>query len=252
MDSDFLSSTMARGSDSLKSELKSVLCDPDVLETLSTAVAAHVSDALREEVSSLRTRLEEQDREITFLHDKVDALEQYDRRNSIRVIGIPEAEGEVTDNIVKKIGEELSVAVTDDMIERSHRVGRKPGVGESSRARAILVQFSSYRYKQRVMANMKKQLFRADASLLFPDVNWPALSSSRSSASGSSSSSSALRVFINDDLTKTRAELATMARDRMRRNLLEDTWTLDGVIFVKRGGSVYRVTTKQELEVIAA
>ena len=34
LDSDFLSSTMARGSDSLRSELKSVLCDPDVLETL--------------------------------------------------------------------------------------------------------------------------------------------------------------------------------------------------------------------------
>ena len=39
-----------------------------------------------------------------------------------------------------------------------------------------------------------------------------------------------------NDETKTRAEMAAMARDRKRRNLVEDTWTQDGVIFVKRGG----------------
>ena len=138
IDSDFLSSTMARGSDSLKSELKSVLCDRDVLETLSKAVAAHVSDALRKEVSSLKTRLEKQDREIMFLNDKVDALQQYDRRNSIRVNGIPEAEGEVTDNIMKKIGEELGVAMTgrnDRPVasgrSQAWRWARAPGRGPS-------------------------------------------------------------------------------------------------------------------------
>ena len=38
----------------------------------------------------------------------------------------------------------------------------------------------------------------------------------------------------------------------VEETVIKDTWTRDGVIFVKRGGSVYRVTTKRELEVIAA
>ena len=41
-------------------------------------------------------------------------------------------------------------------------------------------------------------------------------------------------VFINEDLTKTRATIAWEARTLKRERKISDTWTRDGVIFVKK------------------
>ena len=107
IDPEFLSSTvldnpapeMASGSDigrSIKDDLKEALCDPDVLELISKAVAAQVSSQLRKEVA-------EKDREILFLKDQIDSLEQYRRRNCLRISPVPEISSESTHDIVKTV-----------------------------------------------------------------------------------------------------------------------------------------------------
>ena len=46
-----------------------------------------------------------------------------------------------------------------------------------------------------------------------------------------------------------RAEVAARARQLKRDGKLDDTWTRDGIIFVKKGDSVHRITTVREIHV---
>ena len=79
------------------------------------------------------------------------------------------------------------------------------------------------------------------SSKIFPDSQWPALPA-RSTAR-------VHRLYINEDLTKTRAEVAARARQLKRDGKLDDTWTRDGIIFVKKGDSVHRIATVREIHV---
>ena len=81
----------------------------------------------------------------------------------------------------------------------------------SSPPRSIIVKFASRRTKAQVMRNkknLKDNPFKA--------------------ADGSCHS-----VYIADDLTKRRAQMAYQARQLKRAGLIQDTWTFDSKILVK-------------------
>ena len=213
IDPEFLSSTaldhpapeMASGSDrgrSVKDDLKAALCDPDVLELISKAVAAQVSSQLRKEIAGLRDKVAEKDREILFLKDQIDSLEQYSRRSCLRISPVPEVFSESTDDIVKTVAKTIGVTLPDNAIDRSHRAGKVTADG-LDRDRPILVKFTSYKYKEAMM-KARRGLNKIDATKIFADSQWPALPA-RSTAR-------VHRLYINEDLTKTRAEVAARAR----------------------------------------
>ncbi|KAL8608722.1 hypothetical protein ACOMHN_067674 [Nucella lapillus] len=146
VNTDFLSSTFVAGTPHMGHEfsaprvedLKAALGDPDILELISKAVAAQVVEPLRKEISGLRKTLtelhstiESKEQQIMKLQDRVDELEQYGRRNSVRITSVPEVKGESTDDVVKALCKQIDIEIADDMIDRSHRVGRQPSVGEA-------------------------------------------------------------------------------------------------------------------------
>ena len=133
----------------------------------------------------------------------------------------------------------IGVTLPDNAIDRSHRVG-KVTAGGVNRDRPILVKFTSYKYKEAMM-KARRGLNKIDATKIFPDSQWPALPA-RSTAR-------VHRLYINEDLTRTRAEVAARARQLKRDGKLDDTWTRDGIIFVKKGDSVHRITTVREIHV---
>ena len=207
VDPELLSSTvldnpaleMASGSDRcrfVKDDLKAALCDPDVLELISKAVAAQVSSQLRKEIAGLRDKVAEKDREILFLKDQIDSLEQYSRRNCLRISPVPEVSSESTDDIVKTVAKTVGVTLPDSAIDRSHRVG-KVTAGGLNRDRSILVKFTSYKYKEAMM-KARRGLNKIDATKIFPDSQWPALPAR--------STVRVHRLYINEDLTKTRVQ----------------------------------------------
>ena len=63
------------------------------------------------------------------MKDQVDALEQYSRRNCVRIDPIPESAEENTGDIVKAVAKSVGVNLTDEAIDRSHRVGKKSPTG---------------------------------------------------------------------------------------------------------------------------
>ena len=85
----------------------------------------------------------------------------------------------------------------------------------------------------------RRGLNKIDATKIFPDSQWLALPA-RSAAR-------VHRLYINED--RTRAEVAARARQLKRDGKLDDTWTRDGFIFVKKGDSVHRITTVREIHV---
>ena len=183
IDPEFQSSTvldnpapeMASGSDrgrSIKEDLKAAICDLDVLKLVSKAVAAQVSSQLRKEIAGLWDKVAEKDREILFLKDQIDSLEQYSRRNCLCISPVPEVSTESTDDIVKTVAKTVGVTLPDDAIDRSNRVG-KVAAGGLNRDRPILVKFTSYKYK--AMMKARRGLNKMDATKIFPDSQWPAL-----------------------------------------------------------------------------
>ena len=154
--------------------------------------------SLQNKLSSLDEQLHERKEEkIAQLQDRVDSLEQYSRRNNVRISGIPESTGaaENADPVVKKVGEAIGVAVTDEMIDRSRCVG-KPG----KMGRDILVKLTSYRHKYLIMkasSNPKNK----DAALL--GITPAGATRQPVSATGAAATlvpSPAGRVYVNDEL----------------------------------------------------
>ena len=70
----------------------------------------------------------------------------------------------------------------------------------------------------------------------FPTQNAPPPLPATATAAGSSNSLALPihRVYINEDLTKTRAEVAAKARQLKRDGKVDDTWIRDDFIVVKK------------------
>ena len=76
------------------------------------------------------------------LEHLVDRQEQYSRRNCLLVHGIAETNDENTDGLVlKKINEKLDVEITENEIDRSHRIGRKK---DGQKPRPIIAKITRY------------------------------------------------------------------------------------------------------------
>ena len=73
---------------------------------------------------------------------RLDAIEQYSRRNCLKIAGIPESAGENTDDLLLALSnDKLNLNIDVQDMELSHRVGPKRSVSH----RDIKVSFLSYR-----------------------------------------------------------------------------------------------------------
>ena len=109
--------------------------------------------------------------------------------------------------MAKAIGANLTL----EDIDRSHRLGKpKPRsvpqhAGQlSTRPRSIIVKFSTYRARNKLM-KLKSHL----------------------------KSSGYKDVYINEDLTKSRSQVFFQARKLQKDGHVKSTWTSDGVILIK-------------------
>ena len=138
-----------------------------------------------------------------------DSLEQYSRRNSLRISGIEELPNENTDELVLSVAHLLHVKLDARDIDRSHRVG-KIGLKDSEgqvKHRQIIVKFATYNARQRLYS-MRKELKEPQDDHL-------------------------KGIFLSEDLTKSRSKLLFDARTLARANKLQYAYASDGKIFVK-------------------
>ena len=171
----------------------------DTIETSHNALQKE-NAALVKENAFLRESL-------ISLNTKTDDLEQYTRRNSLRVAGIAEKDDESTDMLITNLCSDLGVPLETHHIDRSHRVGKPDepiDPATTPKPRPIIVKFISYRYRQ--------QFYRARYDL---------------------KNKGHKGVFVNEDLTKYRNNLLYKARMLVKDKKLKNAWSSDGSIFIK-------------------
>lgn len=201
--------------DTVKRVLKDVLQDASILQVLATMIKDHILTELEKTINentavieALKETINEKDKVINDLQVKLDDLEQYQRRQCLRVFGVEEGADEDTDvkaiEIARKIGVDLSI----EDIDRSHRIG----VRNNDRPRPIIIKFVSYRKRSEVF-HSKKNL----------------------KGSG---------VTIREDLTKMRHSLL---KEAINKYGVRSVWTLDGVVIAKIGDQKRRITSSRDL-----
>ena len=112
---------------------------PMVIKSVTTAVTAAVATAfkqMREELQAVETMKGEVKRvnenmarlaaKLQTQHFELDRQEQYNRKDSVRIYGIPdpEDERENTNDIVVKLAKHIGVNITTADLSVSHRLGR--------------------------------------------------------------------------------------------------------------------------------
>ncbi|KAK9716767.1 hypothetical protein QE152_g24567 [Popillia japonica] len=174
-------------------------------EKVITSVEKYFNDKLdvcKQGISSLR-------KENEVLIDKCDSLEQYSRRNNIRIIGLPTAaRDKVEEVLLTFLNDTMHVKINKSDIDRCHPVNINKNGKQS-----LLVKFVSYKTRELVLKNRKHL-----------------------KSSG---------IFITEDLTAMRFKLYKEAVHHFGHRKV---WLYDGNIFVKLSEKKYLIKDKVSLE----
>nr|KAG5689649.1 hypothetical protein BaRGS_029888 [Batillaria attramentaria] len=177
----------------------------EVVPAIVTTVAVAVGEVLRSVFAKLTMvkdnavvaqRLQ---RNLILARYRADSLEQYGRREIVRIVGMKEEEEEDVEGKVLKIFKDAGAEVDSSDISVVHRTGPKSSTARGRGPRPILVKFVSRRKKREVM--MKKKELKGKTG--YKDV------------------------YLNDDLTSLRAKLFSYVK---RSKIFGSVWTVDGKI----------------------
>lgn len=161
--------TRSTGDDSvgLSEELVNRICAKQA-STIMDQIKPTINGAVMEVVQPIMDKMDDvlnkfavvqsetlkQNSKIVSLERKYDQLEQYTRRNSLRIYGIPESTEEDTSKLVLQLfREKMKLDIILSHIDRSHRIGVKDN--KKTKSRAIIVKFVSYQSKNLIFKNKK-------------------------------------------------------------------------------------------------
>ena len=131
-------------------------------------------------MNSLKVKFDTQEREINELYGQQNDLEQYTRKHSLVMHGIPENLYTSTDDVVIKLGKRLVVPIAKEEIDISHKLYKG-----KNHPKRIIVKFISYK--------KKAQLYRKQTEL--KNVKISDLFSTLEVADVAQS----MRIFINEN-----------------------------------------------------
>ena len=174
-----------------------------VLPALVTGIAAAVAEVMEKVLRRLQAdgesaRVRRAQRNSLLLKCENYKLEQYTRRETTRIVGLPEEKGEDLEKKVLELFEAEGASIEADDLAVVHRTGRT-GRGP----RPVLARFVSRKKKKEVMVKRKnlkdKEQYKS--------------------------------VYVNDDLTVLRSKLFKYVKDSKR---FDRVWTVDGKIHISK------------------
>lgn len=199
-------SDMAINTKTVEDAVNKYMSGDVVFDRLITRITDHlkiaVESAVKAALVAVNAELATLKKEVSELKEdlalRCDELEQYQRRNNLRIFGLKEKDGESTDALIVELcRDKLGMELPEDAVCRSHRVGKKKGPTPDGRQqhRPIIVRFVSYRDRRNVYSCKKKL--------------------------------KGTGVTIREDLTALRVKTWKTA---VERHGLRNTWTQDGRI----------------------
>ena len=193
------------------------------LQNENTALVNEVAE-LKEALTDAKTENEKIKARVNLNFSAIEQQNNYGRKESLKIRNFPEAADPKTEdvfNAVKKVATDLGIDVTENDIQRCHRVGKKKTFNGNSRIRPIIVKFKSYKKRMEFMDNKKK---------LFPNVKKLSIEERKKKISKS--------VFITEDLSPFRAKMFRHIRDfNKNKDKFDVVTTNNGDIVVKTLGS---------------
>ena len=181
---------------SIKNEVKSLIDLITNLQTENSELKKSINNSAKE-INSLQIENGLLKNEIYKQKADIDNLEQYSRRNSLRVYGLDESVNESSEDCERKfiqcIGHFLGLRVYERDIDAIHRVGRR---NRNGLPRCIIVKFTWRRIRDKILR-------------------------SRSSLKGSG-------ISIAEDLTKNNVKLL---KEVQANSSVSNAWTWNGNIY---------------------
>ena len=188
---------------------------PSIANIISVAVSTAVSSALKRLDESMTSKLAKVQRQCLPNKYENDKMEQYSRRENLRIFGINEEANETEDVLEAKVIElagDIGVEIKPDDISVAHRMG-KPREG----GRPVIVRFCHRKKKYEMMRNKKKLKGRQR------------------------------KVYINDDMTSLRAKMMKLVKEQ---EVVKNVSTRDGSIlaWLHSGGKPVVINTPDDLQ----
>ena len=161
--------------------------------------------------------------------DKLDALEQYGRRQNLEIAGIPMIDSEDTNALVIEVAKLLDVRISSDEISTSHRLmpSSRRKLDDEKQPPVIIVRFIS--------RNIRNQLY--SRRKMIKNLNLKNFS-----VPGTK------RIFINENLTYSRKRLFWKAKEMAKEQNYRFFWTSNGNIFVKKAVDSDTIAIRNELD----
>lgn len=183
------------------------------------------NDTLKKDIAECKKREDELKREVSeakylakTAHKYYCDLEQYGRRNNVRVFGIPESGQETIaqceSKVIRILNNKMGLRhLNSEHIEVAHRVGKRPKTS-SDPPRPVIVRFLSRKTVSEVFQN-KRKLLNTD-------------------------------YMVVEDLTKENYNLLVSCKDH---DNCETTWSLRGKIYARlKNGETMQVSAVSDLD----
>ena len=167
--------------------------------------------AWKRSLPKYQKKVKTQKGELDALQVSFDELEQYTRKNSLELHGIPEDIDLPMDEIV---AEAIGVELECDDVEIAHRLNRKKG------NKPIIAKFVSHKNKSRLY---KARVQLKDSTVPSVFLNY----------AGPITTDPPMRIFINENLTQYRKEMMSLALQKKNDQKITSAWSLDGKISLK-------------------
>ena len=179
----------------------------------------------KKNIQSLNGRADKQDENhitsrLNFMRvqKRCEELENYSRRNSVRIFGIPDKDTETVEDcaekVIKLLQTNLELKVDIEHIDIAHRMGTY----QKGRSRTIIVKFVSKRVKNMVIFNRRK-------------------------LKGS-------QVVIIEDVSKDTQELM---KEALKKDETEKSWTKDGTIYaLLKNKNIVKIHNYSDIEKISS
>ena len=101
-------------------------------------------------IQELKTENEKLKQAVNLNTLEIDNLEQYSRRENIRIHGVPEPQGKRDDGeVVVELAEKLGINIENYDIQKAHRLGKKRS--PRAKPRPIIARFLKYKHRNDIL-----------------------------------------------------------------------------------------------------
>ena len=188
----------------MKRALIDALKDREVAEVLTETFdksARKIVESLETRVEQIEAKDNERDTDIADIKLRLDLMEMQNRDKNIIVTGLP-SDCKKKEEVAKALNGLLGTRIYPDDIEQTYKLVKK-GTDASTATRTRVI------FKDK---SMKTTVEKAKMKL------------------------KGKNIWVSDDLTAYRSNMAFQAREAVRNQTYEQTWVHDGKIFVKKTG----------------